>query len=418
MGGTGDHRRRRSRWRRRRRRGADTDAADVAVRPGVADPALITRRRRLGRRARRHRLPRRRPRQHRAPTRRRWWPTGSAVVDVNANQANPNTFATGGVAEFAIADPVVALQGSGTADAPHLVLTLATTGFVDVAVAYDVRDIDGSADNAVQQVALQYRVGTTGDFTQPARRIHRRRHHRPEPATQVDPGRRRRCRRPPTTSRSSRSASSPPTRPAADEWVGIDNIAVTGTPGGGGPAEPVASCPAALTTVVRHGGIGARLGDRRRQRHRLDRHHVRAGQRDHPGAGGTRRGDARRRRDHGCRHLPGDDHVRHRRRPAADGELHGDGVRPADHADLRRPGRRAGKPARRPGRDRRGRRHVAVHQPWTLPDGFFVQEEDADADDDPATVRGAVRVLPRLVPDGRQPATSCGSAVRSTSSSA
>ena len=39
---------------------------------------------------------------------------GSAVVDVNANQTNPDTFTAGGVAEFRITDPVVALQGSGT----------------------------------------------------------------------------------------------------------------------------------------------------------------------------------------------------------------------------------------------------------------------------------------------------------------
>jgi hypothetical protein len=35
----------------------------------------------------------------------------STVVDVIANQANPNTLITGGVAEFQLADPVVALQG-------------------------------------------------------------------------------------------------------------------------------------------------------------------------------------------------------------------------------------------------------------------------------------------------------------------
>ncbi len=70
------------------------------------------------------------------------WREGSAV-DVNANQTNPNGFGTGGVAEFAITDPVVALQGSGTADAPHLVVTLSTAGSVDVDVAYNVRDIDG-----------------------------------------------------------------------------------------------------------------------------------------------------------------------------------------------------------------------------------------------------------------------------------
>ena len=87
------------------------------------------------------------------------------VVDVNANQTNPNTLTTGGVTEFEITDPVVALQGSGTADAPNLVITINTTGQSGVSVAYNLRDVDGSADNAVQPVALQYRVGSTGNFT-------------------------------------------------------------------------------------------------------------------------------------------------------------------------------------------------------------------------------------------------------------
>lgn len=86
------------------------------------------------------------------------------VLDVNANQANPNTFTTGGVTEFHITDPVVALQGSGTARAPYLRFYLNTTGATGIRVYYRLRDIDGSSDNAVQQVALHYRVGSTGDF--------------------------------------------------------------------------------------------------------------------------------------------------------------------------------------------------------------------------------------------------------------
>jgi len=86
-------------------------------------------------------------------------------VDVNANQTSPNTFTTGGVSEFEITDPVVALQGSGTADAPHIVIHLNTTGQSNITVSYNLRDIDGSADNAVQPVALQYRVGASGNFT-------------------------------------------------------------------------------------------------------------------------------------------------------------------------------------------------------------------------------------------------------------
>jgi uncharacterized protein len=90
---------------------------------------------------------------------------GSATPDVNANQTNPNTFTTGGVTEFNLIDPAVALAGSTTANAPHLVLHLDTTGASAVNVSYNLRDLDGSVDNAVQQVALQYRVGPSGNYT-------------------------------------------------------------------------------------------------------------------------------------------------------------------------------------------------------------------------------------------------------------
>lgn len=90
---------------------------------------------------------------------------GTPVVDVNANQTNPDTYTSGGVTEFEITNPVVALTGSGTADAPYVLISLNTTGKSSIQVDYNLRDIDGSADDAIQQVALQYRVGTTGDFT-------------------------------------------------------------------------------------------------------------------------------------------------------------------------------------------------------------------------------------------------------------
>jgi len=86
-------------------------------------------------------------------------------IDVIANQATPNTQTAGGVAEFdGIPNPTIALQGSGTADAPHIVIYLNTTGRNNIRVAFNARDIDGSADNAVQPIAVQYRVGATGDF--------------------------------------------------------------------------------------------------------------------------------------------------------------------------------------------------------------------------------------------------------------
>ncbi len=81
-----------------------------------------------------------------------------------ANQSDTG-LPTGGVAEFEITNPTIALQRSGTADAPHIIIYLNTTGQSTITVAYNLRDIDGSTDNAVQAVALQYRVGNSGNFT-------------------------------------------------------------------------------------------------------------------------------------------------------------------------------------------------------------------------------------------------------------
>ena len=86
-------------------------------------------------------------------------------IDVIANQTAPNTQGSGGVAEFEITDPVVAIQGSGTADVPYLQFHLDTTGRTSVRLQANLRDIDGSADNAIQQINVQYRVGTAGAWT-------------------------------------------------------------------------------------------------------------------------------------------------------------------------------------------------------------------------------------------------------------
>jgi len=87
-------------------------------------------------------------------------------IDVIANQTNPNSLASGGVAEFdGIANPTIALQGSGTGDAPYIRIFLDSSGRDHVTVSYDLRDIDGSTDNSVQPVALQYRVGNSGTWT-------------------------------------------------------------------------------------------------------------------------------------------------------------------------------------------------------------------------------------------------------------
>lgn len=87
---------------------------------------------------------------------------GTVTVDVNAQSAATNT--TGGVLEIEAAG-TIALQGSGTADAPSLVINLSTAGQTGIHVAYRLRDLDASADNAQQSFALQYRIGSTGAFT-------------------------------------------------------------------------------------------------------------------------------------------------------------------------------------------------------------------------------------------------------------
>jgi len=89
----------------------------------------------------------------------------STPVSVLANQKNPSSLRTGGVAEFdGIANPTIALKGSGTAAAPMLVLNLESKGKKNIAVGYKLRDLDGSANNAVQPVALQYRVATNSAY--------------------------------------------------------------------------------------------------------------------------------------------------------------------------------------------------------------------------------------------------------------
>lgn len=85
-------------------------------------------------------------------------------VDVNDDQTNPDTFTTGGVAEFEIANPTIALNGSGTADAPHIVIHLNTTGQSNINFQCNLRDLDGSADDAIMQIDVQYRVGGTGNY--------------------------------------------------------------------------------------------------------------------------------------------------------------------------------------------------------------------------------------------------------------
>jgi len=91
--------------------------------------------------------------------------TPYSTVDVIANQGINTSLTTGGVAEFdGLSSASIALQADAAADAPNLVISINTTGFANITISYTLRDIDGTADEAIQPVALQYRIGNAGDF--------------------------------------------------------------------------------------------------------------------------------------------------------------------------------------------------------------------------------------------------------------
>lgn len=182
------------------------------------------------------------------------------VIDVNADTAtprNPNTFTTGGVAEFntatgadpAVSRTVYALQGSGTARAPYLRFHFSTLGASSLNFSFTAVDIDGSADNAVQQIAVHYRLGSTGGWTN------------------LPDGYIADASEGPSLSglRTTRSFSLPAalnnqatvqirvmTSDAAgsDEWIGIENVSLTGS---SGPLPPSAT-GGAFPSSVQLGG--------------------------------------------------------------------------------------------------------------------------------------------------------------------
>ncbi|HEX8737748.1 MAG TPA: VCBS repeat-containing protein [Pyrinomonadaceae bacterium] len=157
-----------------------------------------------------------------------------ATQDVIANQTNPDTQTSGGVAEFEITNPTIALQGSGTADAPNIVIYLNTTGQSNIRVTFNARDIDASADDTNQQLAVQYRVGTTGNFSNvPGPGAYFADVTTGATATQVTPVA---VTLPPTANNQPNVQVRILTTnaPGSDEWVGIDDIVISG----GGAQNP------------------------------------------------------------------------------------------------------------------------------------------------------------------------------------
>lgn len=155
----------------------------------------------------------------------------SPVVDVNANKvaADFAAFFSGGATEWELTDPLVCLTGSGTADNPYLVVHINSTGFTNITVGYNLRDVeDFGTDNAVQQFALQFRTATGSAWTDvpagyvadassgPALAL-------VTPVLAVLPAA--------ANSQATLQIRVMTTNAAGnDEWVGIDDIVITGTP--------------------------------------------------------------------------------------------------------------------------------------------------------------------------------------------
>lgn len=174
-------------------------------------------------------------------------------VTVTANVAAA-TSTTGGISEFALSDPVVGFQPSSTARVPFLLLHLDTRGFENIRVAYLLRDLDASADNSTQPIALQFRVGSSGVFTNVAAAFVADASSGPSLAT--------------LTTNVSQVLPAAANNQAlvqvriltadavgADEWIGIDDISVTGSVrlsgvGAANPSTVTAGASSLLTVAV------------------------------------------------------------------------------------------------------------------------------------------------------------------------
>jgi hypothetical protein len=93
---------------------------------------------------------------------------GSSNANVIANQtAIPlDTLVPGGIMEFnGFSNQTIALKASDAVSAPHLLLYMNATGQQNVRVSFTAKDIDNTAtSNAITPIAVQYRIGNTGDF--------------------------------------------------------------------------------------------------------------------------------------------------------------------------------------------------------------------------------------------------------------
>jgi len=150
---------------------------------------------------------------------------------VFANRTDPNTDTSAGIAEFdGLPDPVVAFQTSYWFGILYLQFHVSTTGYRDIRVSYRLRDIDGSSRDSREQFVLQYRIDSGGmwknvDGTYVTDATTGPRLAGFETSVQAmlpvvcDNLARLQLRVMTTNARS-----------VSDEWVGVDDFTVTGTP--------------------------------------------------------------------------------------------------------------------------------------------------------------------------------------------
>jgi hypothetical protein len=177
-------------------------------------------------------------------------------LDVTVDLTGPAGHTSVVVAEFISHpsvnnDATVGLRPQTDFPAPFLLIHLNTTGLQSIQVQYDVRDIDTSARDAVQPVALQYRVGESGNFTNvPAAFVA----DATIASTSTMPSTAVNVTLPAAVDNQAQVQLRILTTNAtvADEWVGIDNLQISGTPipGGSTPTATITSTPGSATSTA------------------------------------------------------------------------------------------------------------------------------------------------------------------------
>lgn len=169
---------------------------------------------------------------------------GSQAVSIN--RQHPSTITNVGVAQFVpgpgsqVTNAVVGIRGSTDFDAPALVFHLNATGRQGINVTLDLVDIDESGANALSRVAVQYRLGNAGAWTNvgcvldatqgPTQKglvtpvnvdLPAAANNQPQVQVRV------------MTYNAAVDAGQGYT--SADEWIGIDNIVISSSPSGATP---------------------------------------------------------------------------------------------------------------------------------------------------------------------------------------